>query len=169
MSLIHKSGDWHSWTSTFKQIMHCSGHFKKSDCGNSAIYKKMVEVFTVWLAPSDRMIPLEVFGQRERERERERGKEREREREVTTWSWGPASFSLPKVLHWWIFVWGQGGLWSFFGGNWSQRILRYEVYAILACSNYYLKKCMSGETTCISTKLEYSVSASVPALSPGTF
>jgi hypothetical protein len=41
--------------------LHCSNHFKKSDWGHSAIFKTATEDFPVFLAPSDRMLPLEVF------------------------------------------------------------------------------------------------------------
>jgi hypothetical protein len=42
-------------------ILYCSGHFKKSDWGHSAIFKMATEDFLVLLAPSDSMLPLEVF------------------------------------------------------------------------------------------------------------
>jgi hypothetical protein len=41
--------------------LHCYGHFKKSDLGHSVIFKMATEDFPVLLAPSDSMIPLEVF------------------------------------------------------------------------------------------------------------
>jgi hypothetical protein len=43
--------------------LHCSGHFKKSDWGHSAIFKMATEDFPVLLAPSDSMLllDLEVF------------------------------------------------------------------------------------------------------------
>jgi hypothetical protein len=43
--------------------LHCSGHFKKSDSGNSAIFKKWWKRF--WSpAPFYKMIPLEVIHQK---------------------------------------------------------------------------------------------------------
>jgi hypothetical protein len=44
--------------------LHCSNHFKKSDWGHSAIFKMGTEDFPVLLAPSDSMLPLEVFDQK---------------------------------------------------------------------------------------------------------
>jgi hypothetical protein len=41
--------------------LHCSGHFKKSDWGHSAIVKMATEDFPVLLVFSDSMLPLEVF------------------------------------------------------------------------------------------------------------
>jgi hypothetical protein len=41
--------------------LHCSNHFKISDWGHSAIFKMVTEDFLVLLAPSDSMLPLEVF------------------------------------------------------------------------------------------------------------
>jgi hypothetical protein len=41
--------------------LHCSNHFKISDWGHSAIFKMVTEDFSVLLAPSDSMLPLEVF------------------------------------------------------------------------------------------------------------
>jgi hypothetical protein len=41
--------------------LHCFNHFKKSDWGHFAILKKATEDFPVLLAPSDSMLPLEVF------------------------------------------------------------------------------------------------------------
>jgi hypothetical protein len=41
--------------------LHCSYHLKKSDWGHSAIFKIATEDFPVLLAPSDCMLPLEVF------------------------------------------------------------------------------------------------------------
>jgi hypothetical protein len=41
---------------------HCSNHFnKKSDWRHSSIFKMAAEDFSVLLAPSDSMLPLEVF------------------------------------------------------------------------------------------------------------
>jgi hypothetical protein len=45
----------------------CSGHFKKSDWGHSAIFKMATEDFPALLAPSDSMLPLEVFDWKLRE------------------------------------------------------------------------------------------------------
>jgi hypothetical protein len=41
--------------------LQCSNHFKKSDWRHSAIFKMAMEDFPVSLAPSDSMLPLEVF------------------------------------------------------------------------------------------------------------
>jgi hypothetical protein len=41
--------------------LHCSNHFKKADWGHSAIFKMALGDFPVLLAPSDSMLPLEVF------------------------------------------------------------------------------------------------------------
>jgi hypothetical protein len=43
--------------------LHCSGRFKKSDWDHSAIFKMATEDIQVLLAPSDNMLPLEVFDQ----------------------------------------------------------------------------------------------------------
>jgi hypothetical protein len=44
-------------------ILHCSGHLKQSDWGHSAFFKMATatEEFPGLLAPSDSMLPLEVF------------------------------------------------------------------------------------------------------------
>jgi hypothetical protein len=41
--------------------LQCSNHFKKSDWGHSAIFKMAKEDSPFLLAPSDCMLPLEVF------------------------------------------------------------------------------------------------------------
>jgi hypothetical protein len=41
--------------------LHCSNHFKKSDCGHSVIFKMATEDFPILLTPSDSMLPMEVF------------------------------------------------------------------------------------------------------------
>jgi hypothetical protein len=41
--------------------LHCSNHFKRSDWRQSAIFKMATEDFPVLLAPSDSMLPVEVF------------------------------------------------------------------------------------------------------------
>jgi hypothetical protein len=41
--------------------LYCSNLFKKSDWGHSAFFKIATEDFPVLLAPSDSMLPLEVF------------------------------------------------------------------------------------------------------------
>jgi hypothetical protein len=39
-----------------------------------------------------------------------------------------------KILYWWIFVWGHGGFWSFFGVTWFQDIFR----------SWNVRHCLSG-------------------------
>jgi hypothetical protein len=41
--------------------LHCSNHFEKSNWEHSAIIKMATEDFPALLAPSDSMLPLEVF------------------------------------------------------------------------------------------------------------
>jgi hypothetical protein len=41
--------------------LHCSNHFKNQTGGHSAIFKIATEDIPVLLAPSDSMLPLEVF------------------------------------------------------------------------------------------------------------
>jgi hypothetical protein len=41
--------------------LHCSNHFKKSDWGHFANFKMTTDDFPVLLAPSDSILPLEVF------------------------------------------------------------------------------------------------------------
>jgi hypothetical protein len=59
-----------------------------------------------------------------------------------------ASFRWLKMLYWWLFVWRQGGFWSFFEGVWSQGIFcSWNIHhVILACSDYCFRKCMTSRT-----------------------
>jgi hypothetical protein len=131
--------------------LHCSNHFKKSDWGHSAIFKMATEDFSVLLAPSDSMLPLEVFDRKYLVEYRSR----------EIWlskaeAWLPSD-GLKFYTDGSLFEGRAGsGIFSeeldlkasFALGTFST-VFQAEVYATMACSDYCLRDCMTGKTICI--------------------
>jgi hypothetical protein len=125
--------------------LHCSGHFKKSDWGYSAIFKMATEDFPVLLAPSDSMLPLEVFDRKYLVQYPSR--------EIwlsETEAWLPSDG--PKFYTDGFLFEGRAGSRVFFEeldinasfalGTFAT-VFQAEVYTIMACSDYCLRECMT--------------------------
>jgi hypothetical protein len=155
-------------------ILHCSNHSKKSDWRHSAIFRMATEDFPVLLAPSDSMLPLEVF---------DRKYLVEYHSSFLLMSSNSILMALcvraGRVLKFFL---EELDLKASFALATFATVFQTEVYTIMACSDYCLGDCMTGKMICIwsdsqsgrfmNVKLAHSVieaGASVPELSVGTF
>jgi hypothetical protein len=128
--------------------LDCSNHFKKSDWGHSDIFKMATEDFPVLLAPSDSLLPLEVFDRKYL-----------LEYPSTAIWLSEAEALLPSDgLKFYTDGSGQGGFWRLteeldleasFALQTFDIIFQAEVYALLACSDYCLRECMTDKMICI--------------------
>jgi hypothetical protein len=131
--------------------LHCSNHFKKTDWRHSAIFKMATENFPVLLAPSDSMLLLEVFNRKYLLQYPSR----------EIWlskaeGWLPSD-GLKFYTDGSLFESREGAgvfleeldLKASFALGTFTTVFQTENFAILACSDYCLRVCMTGKTICI--------------------
>jgi hypothetical protein len=130
-----------------KKWPDCSNHFKKSDWIHFTISKVATEDFPVLLAPSDSMLPLEVFARRYLVEYPSR-KIWLSEAEAWLPSDGLKFYTDGSLLE------GRAGSGVFseeldlkasFALGTFATVFQAEIYAIMACSVYCLRECMTGK------------------------
>jgi hypothetical protein len=117
--------------------LHCSNHFKKADWGHSAIFKMALEDFSVLLAPSDSMLPLEVFDRKY----------------LVEYPSREIWLSEAEV---WL---PSDGLKFYTDSSLFEGRAGSGDFIIMACSDYCLRECMTGKTICICSDIRAALLA----------